>query len=64
MDAVKRLQLLRARSDLLTVVGLKIVTVVNLIQPERLDCRLIDCSRDWQALIALEVCEDRADIDT
>ncbi len=53
-----------ARPDLVTLVGLKIITVVSLIQPQRFDCRLIDCSRDWQAVIALEIRDSRPRIDT
>ena len=54
---------LRAGPDLVTLVGLKIITVVSLIQPQRFDCRLIDCSRDWQAVIALEIRDSRPRID-
>ena len=54
---------LRTRPDLVTLVGLKIITVVILIQPQRFDCRLIYCSRDWQAVIALEIRDSRPRID-
>ena len=55
---------LRAKPDLVTLVGLKIITVVSLKQPQRLNCRLIDCSRDLQAVIALEIRDSRPRIDT
>ena len=45
LDAVKRLQLLRK---------------AFLVQSQRLDRRLVDYSRDWQAVIALEVYEGRS----
>ena len=54
-QSAERVGQLRARPDLVTLVGLKLITVVSLIQPQRFDCRLIDCSGDWQAIIALEI---------
>src|SRR5438552_2927387 len=51
-----------ARSDLVTLVGLKIITVASLIQPQRLDCCFVDCSGYGQAVIALEICEGRSRI--
>src|SRR4249920_845396 len=54
---------IRTKPDLVTLVGLKTVTVVSLVQPQRSDCRLIDCSRDWQAIIPLEIRDGRSRID-
>ena len=34
-----------------------------LLQPQRLDCLFIDCSRDWQAVIALEIRDSRPRVD-
>ena len=34
-----------------------------LVQPERLDCLFIDCSRHWQAVIALEIRDSRPRVD-
>ena len=34
-----------------------------LVQPQRLDCLFIDCSRDWQAVIALEIRDSRPRVD-
>jgi hypothetical protein len=34
-----------------------------LVQPQRLDCLFIDCSRDWQAVIALEIGDSRPRVD-
>jgi len=34
-----------------------------LVQPQRLDCLFIDRSRDWQAVIALEIRDSRPRVD-
>ena len=62
-QSAERVGQVRARLDLVTLVGLKIITVVSRIQPQRFDCRLIDCSRDWQVVIALEIRDSRPRID-
>ena len=35
-----------------------------LLQPQRPDCLFVDCSRDWQAVIALEIRDSRPCVDT
>ena len=34
-----------------------------LVQPQRLDRRFIDCSRDWQTVVALEIRDSRSRVD-
>src|SRR5438552_17026527 len=43
------------QTRLVPLVGLKIVRAISLVQAQRFDCRFIDCSRDWQTVIALEI---------
>jgi len=54
-QSTERVGQLQARPVLVNLVGLKIITGVSLIQPQRFDCWLIDCSCDRQAVIALEI---------
>ena len=61
-QSAERVGQLRARPDLVTLVVLKIITVVSLIQPQRFNCRFINRSRNLQAVIALEICERRPGI--